>query len=230
MALTRLPCGRINETPPPLGEAAWAFPIVGALVGAIAGAVFLLAAATGLPALACALLAIATSVLVTGGLHEDGLADMADGFGGGRDTARKLEIMRDSALGSYGALALVLVIGLTASAMTVATSLWPFIAIGAASRIAMIWPMAALAPARDDGLGAMAKAPVTAPIWVAAVVTVAVSVWVLSIWSVLVGTVTTLAVMILAKRQIGGQTGDVLGAVQKLVECSLWLAFAATVA
>ena len=100
MILTRLPAGRIEGNAPPIANAVWAFPLIGALVGLIAGAVFTLAITINLPAFAAALLALASAALVTGGLHEDGLADTADGFGGGQTLSRKLEIMRDSRIGS----------------------------------------------------------------------------------------------------------------------------------
>lgn len=226
MALTRLPAGRIDGDVPPLGAAAWAFPVVGIVVGAIAGGVFWLASFLGLPALAAALLAIGASVLVTGGLHEDGLADMADGFGGGRDVARKLEIMRDSRLGSYGALAMILIIGLTASAIADAGHLLAFIAIGALSRTAMLLPMMLLPPARADGLGATAATPVNPSFWVATIIALTLSLLALPIAPLAAVVVVTLAIMALAKRHIGGQTGDVLGATQKLTECAAWLALA----
>lgn len=227
MALTRLPAGRIDGDVPPLGAAAWAFPVVGMIVGAIAGVVFWGSGWLGLPPLAAALLAIATSVLITGGLHEDGLADMADGFGGGRDKSRKLEIMRDSRLGSYGALAMILVVGLTATAMAEAGNLWAFIAIGAVSRTAMLLPLMLLPPARPDGLGASAAASINPSFWVAFFLTLLLSLFALPLWTILVASALTFSVMALAKAQIGGQTGDILGATQKLVECAAWLTLAA---
>lgn len=227
MLLTRLPAGRIDGEAPPLGQAAWAFPMVGALVGAIAGGVFWVATVLGLPPLAAALLAIGASVLVTGGLHEDGLADMADGFGGGRDRARKLDIMRDSHLGSYGALALVLVIGLTASGISAAGGTGLFIAIGALSRTVMLLPMMLLPPARTDGLGARAATPLNSAFWVAIGLAVFLAAASNAVWPGIFAVVVTLAVMALARHQIGGQTGDVLGATQKLAECAAWLSAAA---
>ena len=106
--LTRLPVGQIEGQVPPLAASGWAWPLVGAVVGAImalAGGVGLW---LGLPPVMVAILSLAAGAWVTGAMHEDGLADVADGFGGGRDRARKLEIMRDSRVGSYGVLALIL--------------------------------------------------------------------------------------------------------------------------
>src|SRR6185369_15551351 len=83
------------------------FPVVGALIGAAVGLICLGLRYRGVPDLAAAALTLGASAILTGALHEDGLADVADGFGGGRDRAAKLEIMRDSRLGTYGALILL---------------------------------------------------------------------------------------------------------------------------
>src|SRR4029079_19231249 len=83
------------------------FPLVGALIGAAIGIVCVALRAAGLPDLAAAALALGAGALLTGALHEDGLADVADGFGGGRYVASKLEIMRDSRLGTFGAFAML---------------------------------------------------------------------------------------------------------------------------
>ena len=101
--LTRLPVPAAHVPTGGLAQAARAFPVVGAGVGAAAGGVLWLAAQAGLPPLVCALLALAAAALVTGALHEDGLADLADGLGGGRDREAKLRIMRDSRIGAFGA-------------------------------------------------------------------------------------------------------------------------------
>src|SRR5262249_57928832 len=106
--LTRLPMPHPKGAMPPnFVRAQRMFPVVGALIGAAIGLFCLLLRAVGLPELAAAALALGAGAILTGALHEDGLADVADGFGGGRDTAAKLEIMRDSRLGTYGALILL---------------------------------------------------------------------------------------------------------------------------
>ena len=119
--LTRIPIG-FPEHLLPLPEGAvaassWAFPLVGAGVGAIAAITFFVAGLLGLGDAPAALLAVLAGILVTGGLHEDGIADTADGFGGGSDRAAKLAIMRDSRQGSHGILALIFSIGLRAAAL-----------------------------------------------------------------------------------------------------------------
>ena len=106
--LTRLPIPHSEgASPEHLVRAYRMFPLVGAGIGAAVGLFCLALRAVGLPDLAAAALALGASALLTGALHEDGLADVADGFGGGRDAAAKLEIMRDSRLGTYGALVLM---------------------------------------------------------------------------------------------------------------------------
>ncbi len=227
MTLTRIPAGHISGEAPSVGQAIWAFPLVGALLGAVCGTVFWTGDLIGLPPLANALLAIATSILLTGGLHEDGLADVADGFGGGTDKQRKLEIMRDSRVGSYGVLALVLVVGLTATGMAAVGAFGLFVAIGALSRTAMVVPLALLPPARPDGLGAAAAGATGAPVWAAVALTLPFLMLGVPVWSVVVPGVAVAGFTWLAKRQIGGQTGDVLGASQKISECTAWLAAAA---
>ncbi len=229
--LTRLPAGRLPEACPKTSTAAWAFPLAGALVGAISGGVFL-AAGLILPALPAALLAVAAGVLVTGGLHEDGLADVADGFGGGSTREDKLAIMRDSRIGSYGVIALVLVLGLIGSAIAgvapTARSFVLFIAVGAISRAAMVLPMMLLPPAREDGLGRGADLGPGWRFWVALLLAVVAGVCAAPMLLAVAG-VTALLMLWVAGKQIGGQTGDVLGATQKLVECACWLAVVAQV-
>jgi len=229
MTLTRLPAGHIKGDVPPLSEAVWAFPLIGAAIGGIAGCVFWLATLLNLPPLACAFLAIAATALTTGGLHEDGLADVADGFGGGQTKDKKLEIMRDSRLGSYGALALILVIGITGSAMAQSGTMLAFIAIAALSRTAMLLPLTLLPPARKDGLGAAAKSSINGSFWIAMLSSLVLAIIALPLWGPVITGLATLSIMTLATRQIGGQTGDVLGATQKIVECSLWLTVATSV-
>ncbi|NNE82326.1 MAG: adenosylcobinamide-GDP ribazoletransferase [Silicimonas sp.] len=229
--LTRLPSGALPTPAPSHADAAWAFPLVGMIVGAISGAVFLLAGAI-LPGLPAALLAISTAVVVTGALHEDGLADVADGFGGGQEPARKLEIMADSRIGSYGVVALVLTLGLIASAQSALPATTGtvvlFAAIGALSRSAMLAPMVFLKPARDSGLGASARLAKGWRVWIGLGIGALLALFTLPalLIAALVGAI---VMMWLAKAQIGGQTGDVLGATQKLTETLGWMAAAALV-
>ena len=112
-------------------------PLVGAILGAAAACALFAASALGFPPPLAAPLAIATLVALTGALHEDGLADCADGFGGGATPARKLEIMKDSRIGAFGALALALALYLQIAALALIVRAWPRLAaavlVGAAA-------------------------------------------------------------------------------------------------
>lgn len=231
--LTRLPVGRAPDDGPTIYQACWAFPICGLAVGAIAGAAFWLAAWLGLPDTAAAMLAIGAGILASGGFHEDGLADVADGFGGGWDQEAKLRIMRDSRIGSYGVLALIVVIGSKAAAITgmgEGAGLMAFIALAAASRAGLAIITVALPPARSDGLGkSMASAiePWRLILGVAIAVVCVLPLGFPGFIGLAGMAVATWAMAMLAKRQIGGQTGDVLGAAQVVSETTGWLILSA---
>lgn len=232
MLLTRLPAGQLSHVPS-MGQSAWAFPIVGMIVGAIAAGVATVL--TGLDPILAAGLTVAATVLVTGGLHEDGLADLADGFGGGRDKARKLEIMRDSRIGSYGTLALILVLGLRVQALALVigqgSAIWELIAIETASRAALPLVLRVLPAARVDGLGHGAAQVSWGRVVVALALGSASLILLGGMAAVLIGATTAFvvaAISVLALRQIGGQTGDVLGAMQALSACAAWIVTSAT--
>ena len=234
--LTRLPLASGGtEAPRPLAEASWAFPLVGLVVGLIGGFTYSLAAWLGVPALAAALLAVAATALATGALHEDGLADVADGFGGGADRAAKLAIMRDSRSGAFGVLALVLSVGLRAAALAslgdgggVTAAL---VAAHALSRGLLPLVLRALEPARGDGLGASAGRPEAANAWAAAALGALIALFALDWWRGIVAiALAALAAGFIghvARRQIGGYTGDVLGAIEQGGEIIVMLAAAA---
>jgi adenosylcobinamide-GDP ribazoletransferase len=217
--LTRLPVGSC-AIPPDLARCVWAFPVVGLVVNGIAAVVF----AAGVPPLLGAAWALVVTMLLTGALHEDGLADTADGFGGGRTPARKLEIMRDSRIGSFGALALVmsLLVRVSAVAATPHPAL-ALIAAGILGRGAMILPLLLLPPARPDGMGATAGHP-PRPAAALGLALSAGAAWLVlggrpAIAAVIAAAGAGLVVAGLAWRQIGGHTGDVLGAAEILSEC-----------
>jgi adenosylcobinamide-GDP ribazoletransferase len=211
------------------------FPVVGAVIGLAGGAVYA-AAALRLAPIAAAALALSATTALTGALHEDGLADVADGFGGGIDRDAKLAIMRDSRLGTYGVTTLMLTLLLRAGALC---SFSPWLGLGAMvathalARAAIPIVMYCLPAARSDGLGVAAGTPTRTTAAVAfllgclfAVVALPTRAAVPAIAGAALG---ALAVSALAKRQIGGYTGDVLGAVEQAAE-SLALLFAAAVA
>jgi adenosylcobinamide-GDP ribazoletransferase len=226
--LTRLPVAALFSTPPPdPRRCVWAYPLVGALTGAIGAGSYWLCARAGLPPLLAGLWTLAAGVLVTGALHEDGLADTADGFGGGASVERKLEIMRDSRIGSYGTLALVLSVLLrwaAIAALAAPALVGPaLIAAGALSRGAMALPVLALPPARSGGLGASLRGAGPIRLLAGPALAALLALALLPIGAALaassLGLAAALALAVLARRQIGGYTGDVLGASAILVEC-----------
>ena len=141
-----------------VARASWTLPVVGALIGLLGASAYRLAFALNLPPLIGAALAVTTTLFVTGALHEDGLADTLDGFGGGGDRERKLEIMRDSRIGTYGACGLVLSLFLRVGALASLAGPGPaaltLIAAHAGARAAMPLFLALVPPARPDGLSA----------------------------------------------------------------------------
>jgi adenosylcobinamide-GDP ribazoletransferase len=230
---------RIPITCPPgttLAETAVFFPIVGMGVGGAAAAGFALAFWLGLPPLACALTALAVAAGVTGALHEDGLADMADGFGGGVDRARKLDIMRDSRIGTFGVVALIFSVGLRASALAAMGAPWlaatALIAAGAVSRGGLPVAMLGLDPVRQGGLGAGAGRPnrthFLGAVGLGALVAILALGLDVGLAALLSAGAAGVALAWLAVRQIGGQTGDVLGALQQVTETAVLLTVAAT--
>ncbi|AWJ84383.1 adenosylcobinamide-GDP ribazoletransferase [Azospirillum sp. TSH58] len=236
--LTRLPL-RLSG---PLAEDAHAramgwFPLVGAGVGLVGGAVHGLAALAHLPPLPAALLALGAMVWLTGALHEDGAADVADGFGGGRDKARKLEIMRDSRVGSYGVLAIVFSVAVRGSALAALAEprlvIPALLASGALSRGGMAAVARFMDPARADGLAARQGRPSPGTVALSLVLALAVAVAALkglAPAAILAAILAVVAVAWQARRQIGGHTGDVFGAAQQVAEAAVLLTLAATVA
>ena len=238
--LTVLPV-RLREADLPFGlsHGVRAFPVAGLVAGGAAAAAFVLADLAGLGSTISALLAIAAGALATGGLHEDGLADTADGMAGARSRERRLEIMRDSRIGAHGALALVLALGLRAGAIAAAgvalDTACALVAAAIASRTAIAPVMYLLPPARAEGLShaagrpdrgrtadsvaigvllcALALAPVADPVRI-----------ILAMAGAAAGAALP---ALLARRRLGGQTGDILGAVQQCAEIGFLLVFIA---
>jgi adenosylcobinamide-GDP ribazoletransferase len=224
--LTRLRFGSpAAESGAGLAAAVWAFPIAGVIVGSIGAVVYRLADRTDLPSWPAAALALAATMAVTGCLHEDGLADTVDGFGGGSTRESKLDIMRDSHVGAYGVCALALSVLLRGSALA---SLSPalvvpaLIAAHAAARTAMPVFMHFIPPARSDGLSAAAGRPAGERTALAAALGILILVFCLGPLAGLEAAIlVAIAVALLAwlsLSQIDGQTGDVLGAVEQVSE------------
>jgi adenosylcobinamide-GDP ribazoletransferase len=218
-------------------------PVAGGLVGALAAIAMAAASRFGFPPPLAAPLAICSLVLLGGAMHEDGLADCADGFFGGATRERKLEIMRESQLGTFGAVALVFSLYLRAASLALIADESQGIAcavlIGAAalSRAALLMPLALLPPARENGAGFAAGEPERAALVVAACLAVVFALAPVvagaylarSLAGIAAATGAAYAIVLLARKQIGGQTGDVAGAAQQFSEIAYYLAFAAGV-
>jgi adenosylcobinamide-GDP ribazoletransferase len=218
-----------------LAAAAWAFPLVGGGIGGIAAFAFLLVQLLGLGDWPAAVLAVLAGIVLTGALHEDGLADTADGLIGGHDRDQRLAIMRDSRHGTFGVVAIVLSVLLRAAALSgIGDPIYAglaLVAAHAASRAALPLAMRALAPARSDGLGAAAGRPsmvlAIAALAVGLLVTLAALGPARGLVAIGLAGAAMLAAGVLAHRRIGGYTGDVLGAFQQIGEIVMLLAAAA---
>ncbi len=233
--LTRLPVIRVLPGElPPLARTAWAFPLVGLIVGAIAALPLVAGLCLGMPAGIAALLAVGAAILITGGLHEDGLADFADSAGGTTHDQR-LAIMRDSRIGSDGVIGLAGVLGLRVSALAALAGqgAWPaaaaLIGVAAASRAGMAAGLGLMPPARPDGLGRQAGRTTRMRICIALFLGALALIFPvlagdrpLWIWLVAVLAIAAAQLWLArnAMRRIGGQTGDVLGAMQQVGEAA----------
>jgi adenosylcobinamide-GDP ribazoletransferase len=230
--LTRLPFARPNPAAATaVAQAAWAFPVAGLVVGIIGAVIYALAHRLGLPAWPAAAFAIGATLAATGCLHEDGLADTADGFGGGTTREQKLDIMRDARTGVFGVSVLVLsiLIRVAALASLADTSLVvpALIAAHAAARATMPLLMFLLSPARSDGLAFAAGKPPGPMVGGA----VAIGFLVLTVCLGLTGAIVAAGLLAivtafmgwLSAREIGGQTGDVLGALEQVGEIVILL-------
>ena len=234
--LTRLPLkpAPAEGADPPLGRAVRAFPLVGGLIGLLAGVVYAIASGLGLPDIVAAVLAAGALALATGALHEDGLADMADGFGGGESRTDKLAIMRDSRIGVYGVIALVVVlaakVGAIADIERAGLVIAAMVSAAAVSRAAMPAIAFWMEPARSDGLASTAGRPPAPQVWtglgLALVLAVGLLAWT-GLVAFLVAGLGAAFVAWLAARQVGGHTGDVLGGAQQIAEVLFLLALAA---
>lgn len=234
-----LPAHWYGEESESLQDHAYAFPLAGAVLGTIGALSLLIASQLALPSLAVALITFLTLAFITGALHEDGLGDTADGFFGGSTLARRLEIMKDSHIGTFAALTLIGTIGLkTIFLATILEKLGALsaglaiIAIEASSRAAMMSLWYKLPSARSGGL----SDKIGAPSLKAAQTALIIGVSILGICFTLIANIATFVFSLLvcasilwgyarlSLAKIGGQTGDVLGAGQQITTLSLLLA------
>ncbi len=227
--LTRLPVPL--GAPAPLARAAPWFPVVGAGLGLGAGLVFAGLTLAGMPSFPAAIVVLAMLMVATGALHEDGLADCLDGLGP-HDRARRLEVMRDSRIGSFAALGLILT---TLARIAGLAALWDpvqqiavLVVVGATSRGGMVALMALMPHARSDGLAATAGRPDRASVLIALALPALLAFTLLEPTRAMAflgaAAAASLAWALVARRVFGGQTGDVLGAGQQLAETAMLLA------
>jgi adenosylcobinamide-GDP ribazoletransferase len=231
-----VPGGQAMGAPgPALVDSLRLLPLAGLLIGACTALPLAVAQAIGLPPALSATLGLLAGTLATGALHEDGLADTADGFGGGDSREQKLAIMRDSRIGTYGVCALILSLVLRAGALAslaepglVAAAL---IASHAAARAIVPAVMFFLGPARTDGLSFSAGAPSIerpgAALAIAVVVLLLTLGFVMTVETLIALAIVGVAMTRLSERQIGGQTGDVLGGAEQVAETAILVLLAA---
>ncbi len=222
--LTRIPLPQFDVGKPvALERAVWVFPIVGAVVGGVGAIGFELVRVLGLSEVVACVVALLLMVLISGGLHEDGLADFWDGIGGGSDRETRLRIMRDSRIGSYGVMALGFVLVLQGAllfSLAGPEGAWPMwaviISVACVSRAALLLPMGLLLPARATGLGAgVAGASgglMVLGFFISAFLVVGLLGFIGALLVFLGAFILSGVVCLMAQRYLGGQTGDVLGA------------------
>jgi adenosylcobinamide-GDP ribazoletransferase len=244
---TRLPIGTFafeKEPFRPLGRSAVrAFPLAGALIGCCGAGCILLATKLGFPSPLPALLTLAALILLTGALHEDGLGDCADAFGGGNTREARLAILKDPRLGTFGTLALITSFMLRASSLAAVTAqslvlaCLVLIAIAGMSRGMALLPLWLLPPARAQGAGLSAADPSAAAMGFAmasaALLALLPACAGASMARCIAAFLATIAgasiVTLIARRAIGGQTGDVAGAAQQIAEICAYLVFSAVI-
>ncbi len=230
MLLTRFPVSwdKYSHEAPDLNRSLWAYPIIGFVVGLVGAIVFMMVDMAGVPKLVAILSAFISMIFATGAFHEDGLADLADGFGGGQTRDKKLEIMRDSRIGTYGGLALILSIGLRVGSLEALTSSQVVVTLIAAamiSRLMIVFGLFILTPARSDSLATTTGKPTTVALGVAFFLTGTVTVMLLggpaAIWTAFAAMLGLIIMVWVTMHQIGGYTGDVLGAIQQVSEIAV---------
>lgn len=225
---TRLPMVEFDARNRKLGDAIWAAPLAGLLIAIIAGLVLTLASIFGVPRWPAAALALAATMLATGCLHEDGLADVADGFGGGKSVERKLEIMHDSRLGTYGAAALMMSVLVRWSAMAAigpsVDLLCALIAAHVGSRAVFAYLIRVTPLSTQSGLaasvGPVSRQTARLGLGIGAAGLLFLGLWG-AVWAMIFMAAVLAGFRALCLRQIGGLNGDTLGAAQQLAEITI---------
>ncbi len=237
MLLTRIPVNwqKISpNTPPNLNRCLWVYPVVGVVVSLIGAIIYLGTQALDIPQMTSILLSLSAMIITTGAFHEDGLADTMDGFGGGASPEKKLEIMRDSRIGTYGGLALIISIGLKVTGLSAlsAGNVVSALLVGATvSRLMIIFTLMMLPPARKKSLSVEAGKPSTKSVIVASTITILVCLTLQDIITIIyvlsAAIVSTAMFCRLSYKQVGGYSGDILGSTQQISEISIYLTLCA---
>ena len=238
--LTRIPIGDGGGAFE-LNRALRAFPVIGAIIGLAAAIVLWLATALNLPTGLAAFITILALIALTGALHEDGLADTADGLWGGASLDAKLAIMHDSRIGTFGVLALIGSVVLRGEALAtlaifdLAAATGALVAAAVLSRHSMVALLRTSEAARNDGVAAAVGRPSADTVRTSLIVSLVVAVPFLWLSGGIAGIVIGLGlaalvhwgVKSLAVSQLGGHTGDVCGALQQVTETAILLGLAA---
>ncbi len=234
---TRLPVADSAFPAPSLAAAARAFPIAGAILGLILAGLYHIAILLGFNALLAAALVLAASALLTGALHEDGLADCCDALGARGNRDSKLAILRDSRIGSFGTLGLIFASLIKIAALSELArpgfAAGALIAAHALARAVLPMILYRLAPARSDGLGHGAGRPERADVSWSLGLGFAIAILAVTPIPALAAIAAALAaaflVGALARRHLGGHTGDVLGAAEQMAEIAILVVLCAFV-
>ncbi|WP_341760417.1 adenosylcobinamide-GDP ribazoletransferase [Candidatus Endowatersipora endosymbiont of Watersipora subatra] len=250
--LSRLPIKRFNlKKTPDFASTAYAFPLAGIIIALPMGLIIVLATQTTMPDMVIAFLAVITMTVTTGALHEDGLADMVDGFWGSNEREKKLLIMRESTVGTYGVLVLVITSGLRIVLITTllqklscSIAILLMIAVASLSRAAILIPWILLPPARAPMKeknqlcknqfslsiifgkpNSSAYLPTTLCSFPAIFILFTASGFLPGLCALLTAILMTQYIVSLSRRHISGCTGDILGATQQISELGLLLGF-----
>lgn len=236
---SRLPTGSSAHLAPNISRFALALPFASVIIGLVPSLILFLGYLLGLPPLYVTFLAVAGAIIVTGAMAEDAAGDSADGLVGGQTPTRRLEILKDSRLGTYGVTAIVLLIGLRVSVIValfaqgvhLAILLW--LAASILARSAAIWLTRSLPPARTDGASAASGRVSKKSFWIGSVFAALLAFVMAAPWVGVLGLVVSFGAIVvvtwgwgkICDRLVGGQTGDLIGALQAALEITALSAF-----
>ena len=240
--LTRLPVRVDSDLAMQRSAAAtWAYPVVGVLIGTLGLCIFLVGQFLGLPPVVSLVLVFGAQIILTGAMHEDGLADSADGLWGGWSVERRLSIMKDSHIGVYGVCAIAVVLALklfAAATLTLPLLMLALLGGNALSRAVLVAHLYSLPSARGGGLGQSVGRPPKQSVWIAlglAVgLTLVLGLFAGQLWAavamIIAAGLAAWACARIARAKIKGYTGDTLGATQQVCDVAILITLSAFVA